>query len=234
MNPDMGQDAQHSGFHLPRLLPEARVHWRTRLARVAYAASNQLAIYLPAILMAALALGTYWLVRITPAVLPPEPERAATHTPDYFMRNFYIRSFGAQGELKSEITGIRVRHYQDTDVLDIDQPRIRSFDSAGRLVIATAQRALSNGDGSEVQLLGDAVVVREASTDKAGRLQPRTELRGEFLHVLQNTEKLRSHKPVTLIRGDDRFAADSLDYDNLERVIQLNGRVRATVAARPR
>lgn len=219
---------------LPPVLPTPVASLRSRLERLSYAASNLLTIYLPPLLMALLALLTYWLVRITPPVLPPEPERLVRHAPDYFMRNFSIKSYGAQGELKSELTGTKARHYEDTDVLDIDNPRIRSFDQKGRLVIATALRALSNGDGSEVQLLGDAVLVREAFKDAAtGRELPRTEMRGEFLHVLQNTERVRSHKPVTLSRGADRFAADSLDYDNLDRSAVLTGRVRATVAPRP-
>ena len=44
------------------------------------------------------------------------------------------------------------------------------------------------------------------------------EFRGEFLHAFVNTERVRSHQPVVLIRGNDRFTADSLDYDNLDRV----------------
>ena len=205
---------------------------RARAARLAYGATNLLAIYLPPMLMAGLALLTYWLVRITPPVLAPEPEHPARHTPDYFLRNFSIKSYGAEGELKSELTGSQARHYQDTDVLDIDKPRIRSFDRNGRLVTATAQRALSNGDGSEVQLLGDAVLVREAARDKSGQVLPRMEFRGEFLHAMLNTERIRSHKPVTLTRGADSFSADSLSYDNLERMAVLTGRVRATVAPR--
>ena len=45
--------------------------------------------------------------------------------------------------------------------LEIDQPRIRTIDEKGQLTVATANRALSNGDGSEVQLFGNAVVVRD-------------------------------------------------------------------------
>ena len=33
-------------------------------------------------------------------------------------------------------------------------------------------------------------------------------------------------KPVTLTRGADRFTADTLDYDNLSGVANLQGRVR--------
>ena len=41
-----------------------------------------------------------------------------------------------------------------------------------------------------------------------------------------NTERVKSHKPVTLIRGNDVFTAEQMDYDNLDRVMQLAGRVR--------
>ena len=37
---------------------------------------------------------------------------------------------------------------------------------------------------------------------------------------------MRSDKPVVLIRGGDQFTADGMDYDNLDQVLQLRGRVR--------
>ena len=55
------------------------------------------------------------------------------------------------------------------------------------------------------------------------------EFRGEFLHVFTNTERVRSDQPVTLTRGNDRFTADSMDYDNLDQVLQLRGRVRGMI-----
>jgi lipopolysaccharide export system protein LptC len=44
-----------------------------------------------------------------------------------------------------------------------------------------------------------------------------------------DTERVKSHKPVELIRGKDQFMADSMDFDNLDRVMQLKGRVRGTL-----
>jgi lipopolysaccharide export system protein LptC len=34
---------------------------------------------------------------------------------------------------------------------------------------------------------------------------------------------------VELTRGNDRFTADSLDYDNLDQVMELRGRVRGVL-----
>ncbi len=186
---------------------------------------ESLSVYLPIILMAVLALGTYWLARNTPVLGPAEAQRAPTHDPDYVMRGFSVKTFDAGGRLKTEVHGKEARHFPDTDTLEIDQPRIRSFNDRGELTLATARRALSNGDGSEVQLIGDAVVTREASRNERGELQPRMEFRGEFLDAFLDTERVTSNKPVELTRGSDRFTADRLDYDNITQVLELHGRV---------
>lgn len=193
---------------------------------------DRLAIYLPVILMGLLALGTYWLASNTPSLIgAPEAPKPPTHHPDYFMRDFSVKTFDPAGRLKSEVFGVEARHYPDTDTLEIDQPRMRSYDESGSLTIATGQRAISNADGSQVQLIGNAVVTREPP---AGSQAPKMEIHGEFLHVFVNTEQVRSHKPVLLIRGNDRFTADSLDYDNLDRIGELHGRVRGTLVPDPK
>ncbi len=200
-------------------------------------ALDRLTIYLPVILTALLALGTYWLVRNAPRLLEPSAREAPTHEPDFFMRGFVVKNFLPGGELRSELFGKEGRHYPDNDTLEVDQVRVRAISPQGFTTRATADRGLSNGDGSEVQLFGNAVVVREAATGSSGRAVPRLEFRGDFLHAYLDSERVTSNKPVTLIRGTDRFTADTLDYDNLSGVANLQGRVRGLLmpsAAAPR
>jgi len=186
-------------------------------------------LYLPLLMMGGLALATYWLVHSTSPVGAPTAQLPPSHEPDYFMNVFSVRSFAADGRVRSEVLGDKARHYPDTQWLEIDAIRIKSYDDKGRLTTATANRGLTNEDTSEVQLLGNAVVVREASAPEGGTALPRMEYRGEFLHAFMTTERVISHKPVVLIRGNDRFSADTLDYDNVEQVIQMRGRVRGTL-----
>ena len=193
---------------------------------------ERLSMYLPVALMALLALGTYWLVRNAPMLSTPDPARPVQHEPDYFMHGFSVKTFDAAGKLKSDVQGDQGRHFPDTDTLEIDKARIRSIDGQGRVTLSTANRALSNADGSEIQLFGNAIVLREAVTDATGRVLPRLELRSEFLHAYTNVERVRSHLPVVMTRGSDRFTADRMDYDNLDRVMQLDGRVRGLVTGR--
>ncbi|KAB2898043.1 MAG: LPS export ABC transporter periplasmic protein LptC [Burkholderiaceae bacterium] len=193
---------------------------------------DRVSLYLPVLLMGLLALGTWWLVRNAPVPQTPAAARAPTHEPDYFMKVFSVKTFDGAGRLHSEVQGRMARHYPDNDTLEIDQAHMRSVSPEGRVTVATANRALSNADGSEVQLFGDAVVTRQAMRI-GGRALPRLEFQGEFLHAWTNDERVRSHLPVTLIRGNDRFTADSMEYDNLEQVLQLRGRVRGMLMPAP-
>ena len=204
-------------------LPRASA-WR--LVRGAW---ERVSVYLPIILMGLMALGTYWLARNTPTLGTAEAQRAEVHEPDNLMRRFSIKTFDPSGRLKSEVFGTEARHYPDTDTIEIDQPRIRSFNVRGELTTATARRAISNSDGTEVQLIGDAVVTREAVTAKDGQIRPRLQFRGEFLHAFLDSERVASHKPVELTRGENRFTADSLEYSNLDQVLDLRGRVHGTL-----
>ena len=187
-------------------------------------------LYLPVVLMGLLALGTWWLVRNAPMPQMPRAEVERRHEADYFMRDFYVKSFDASGRLQSELQGSLARHYPDTDTIDIDAVRMRSQSPDGRVTHATANRALSNGDGTEVQLFGNAVVTREAQSLPNGQKQPRLEFRSEFLHAWTQTERVSSNQPVALTRGNDRFTANSMEYDNLEQVLEMRGRVQGTIA----
>jgi len=200
----------------PRRPDTPRLPWHLRLVEMVSA-------YLPLLLMALLALGTWWLVKNTPL---PETDRGTAplrHEPDYAMANFRVQRFAANGTLRAQIEGDAMRHYPDTDTLEVDNARIRHIGLDGHVTVATARHALSNGDASEVQLQGGAHVVREALADE----EP-IDFRGEFLHAFLNTERVRSHLPVTVTRGGTEIRADAMEYDNLDRVVQLKGHVQAT------
>ena len=86
---------------------------------------------------------------------------------------------------------------------------------------ATARHAVANGDGSEVQLIGDARV------DSSGSRGEPIQFRGEFLHAFLNTERLRSHLPVVVSSEGSEFRAAGMEYDHLSGKLQLQGTMRA-------
>ena len=77
--------------------------------------------------------------------------------------------------------------------------------------------------------MGEALVIRQSSRDINGKTQPSMAFRGEFLHAFMETEQVKSHLPVELTRGRDRFSADSLDFDNRAGIVLLKGRVKGVL-----
>lgn len=197
----------------------SRRSWPARITALASA-------YLPLLLMAVLALGTWWLVKNTPVPGEATAASAPRHEPDYAMTHFTVQRFLPAGGMRLQVEGAALRHYPDTDTLEIDQARVRAWAPNGRMTLANAERAQSNGDATEVQLTGGAHVTRESL---AG--EDVIEFKGEFLHAFFKTERVLSHLPVTVTRGRSVMTADGLEYDNVKGLLQLKGRVRATFAS---
>ena len=187
-------------------------------------AFDTVSAYLPLLMMLALALATWWLVKNTPQSEEPQGPVIPRHIPDYTMRHFAVQRFAPDGRLQVRIEGEQLRHYPDTDTVEIDTVRIHAIGTDGRTTDATARQALANGDASEVQLLGGAhVISRHGDEDPV-------EFDGEFLHAFLKTEQLRSHLPVQVRQGANVVRAQGLDYDNLSRNAKLQGRVQASFA----
>lgn len=197
--------------------------WQWRL-------QSLLSSYLPLLLMAVLASGTWWLVKNTPLLGEPGEQAPPRHTPDYRMANFEIQRIGADGRLNVQIAGAELRHYPDTDTVEIDQARVRAVGPDGSLAIAEAKRAVSNADGSDLQLFGD-VRLRRLPPGSGENAPAQIEVRGEFLQALANSEILRSHLPVTIRQGSATLNAQNVEYRHLTGQLTFTGKAQAQIAS---
>lgn len=204
---------------------------------------ERLSLYLPVLLMGLLALGTWWLVRNAPAPIAAAAGPSNPHQPDYFMKLFSVKSFDATGRMQSEIKGEMGRHYPDTDTLEVDKVHMRSVTPQGLVTLATADRALSNADGSEVQLFGNAVVTRHGGVVRCmarfhmgiggGAGQGAAAHDGQIGPVVTHGSRLRPRKPQArqhlLGRGALVFGAEHgmLDTQRLQAQAQ-RGRIAAS------
>ncbi|THU05178.1 LPS export ABC transporter periplasmic protein LptC [Lampropedia puyangensis] len=191
---------------------------------------DKLSVYGPVLVMALLALGTYWLARSVPQMSQPAAEVMAPDEPDYTITQFAARSYNPDGRLSVELFGTKAKHYPATDQLVVDQLRMRAVTEDGRILTATANSGTSNGAGTEVHLQGNAVVVQLPTATS-----PRLEFRGEELRVWPDEERVSSDLPVELLRGSDRMTGESLAYDKKTQTTEIDGRVRSTIqpATRP-
>ena len=187
--------------------------------------------YLPLLLMALLAIGTWWLVKNTPLLDGPTEVPPPRHVPDYRMSRFEIQRIGADGRLRVQIAGDELRHYPDTDTVEIDQARVRAIAPDGSLAIAEAKRAVSNADGSDMQLIGD-VRLRRLAPGSGDNAPAQLEMRGDFLQALSNTEILRSHLPVTIRQGGATLNAQNFEYRHLTGQVSFTGKAQGQIPPR--
>lgn len=198
---------------LPSPLPASV--WRKRLEKTS--------AFIPMLLLAILLWASVWLLRNAPQAKPSQIAAPLSQEPDYFASDFILKTYSLQGKLKSFLQGRTSAHYPDTLTNLIEQPVVHSVSLSGRITTAVANRSLSNEDGSEIQLMGQAVVHKQGLSEQ----DPDITLRSEFIHLFANTDKLLTYAPVKIERGKNHFEGQNLKADNLNQRFVLQGRVKA-------
>jgi lipopolysaccharide export system protein LptC len=208
--PDLPEVPVAVGSGLP---PRPRASWRVRLR-------DLLATYLPLLLMALLALGSWWLVKNVPPAQKPRPAAPPRAEPDYTMSGFALERFAQDGRLKLRLHGAQMRHFPDTDRIEVEQLRAESFATDGRVTRAQAQRGLSNGDASEIQLFGQVEITQPDRQGVPVRLS------SEFLHLYTASERVRTHRPVRVEHNGARLSAQGMNYDHASGQLAVTGPAR--------
>lgn len=175
---------------------------------------------------------TYWILQITPKATNRENRPPPKHEEDYFMKEFSLRMFEKNGDIKSYISGNYARHFPDTDTIEINEPKIytqsinkqnKAQKTEGSALIAT-----SNADATLVELKGKVVLLKQEVTGKDAPMV--TRISGEYLKINSDTEQISSPEPVEIEKGTEKIFANSMIYDNLERHLKLSGNVRVIFA----
>lgn len=188
---------------------------------------------LPVLGMAALAGATWWLVQHAPQPVVARPTPTVGHVADYEMRGFSVRHHGPGGPAASRIDGDHVRHFADTDTLEVEGLRLHLVDAEGRMTEAVADRAVARADGAELVLEGHARVIRAAVPGASGPSGSALEFRSEWMFIDTRLQKVRTDRHVILTYGLDRFEAAGLRYDQATQELELDGPVRGQVVTSP-
>jgi lipopolysaccharide export system protein LptC len=182
--------------------------------------------YLPLLLMALLALATWWLVKQSPRPQAEAPAAAAASEPDVVMTQFTLERFDTQGRLKLRVSGAEIRHYPDSDRVDIERASIVAYAPDGRVTQAAAARVHGQADGSELFLDGGAEVV---GVDSMGLP---LSIRGESLQAYVLLDRVLAPKPVQVQHAGAQLRAQGLVYDHAKGKLELSGPVRGSLQAR--
>jgi lipopolysaccharide export system protein LptC len=185
---------------------------------------DALSLYLPLIVVAMLASGSWWLVRSIPALTSPEANRPVRQEPDYRLSDFSVKAFNATGQMTREITGKKAQHFPATENLQIEEIRIFAQNDNGSRMSAQALQGVASDDGTQVTLVGQAQTIQHAQENR-----PQIELRGERLVALPDEDRVLSDDPVHITRGRDVFTANTMNFNSNTGEYVLQGRVRGTL-----
>lgn len=187
-----------------------------------------LTLYSPLIIMALLAMSSWWLVRSMPELLQTEADKPLRTDPDFKLHQFTVKSFDTSGRMTRQISGVTATHFPAVDELHIERIRIFAETEVGSQFSAHADQGVSSENDNKFTLTGDVHAVRKA--DAHG---PLTRLQGEQLTAIIDQDRLLSSVPVEIIRDRDVFTSDTLDFNTRTGQYLLQGRVRSVIAPRP-
>lgn len=191
--------------------------------------SDQANTWLPILLMLFLTVGSWWLVQNASRSTESRSARPSIHVPDYTMEDFSMRNFSAVGALQSELWGEQAEHFPRLDRLQIQAPRMQTFDELGRQSQGRARQAISNSNGSRIELHGQAELTRAALQEEQGKYWPQLKMYSDFLLIENDDQRISSDQPTKFWRDRDHFESDRFEYDDNSGVAQLQGHVRGTL-----
>jgi lipopolysaccharide export system protein LptC len=180
-----------------------------------------------AILLLIIVVGTsYWyarMMRIPRAAPPPAPG-----TPDVVVERVVITQFDVHGVARNKLFAERLTHFEENDNVELASPRLVSLRPDQPQVDARARRARIENAGERVHMLGSVLLTRAATSN-----EPALRLSTEYLLALPDQDRFSTDQPVEMQRGPSTINAHSMVYDNIARVIDFQGDVRANFIAPP-
>lgn len=169
---------------------------------------------------------SYWYsraMRLPRGTPPPQPG-----TPDVVVEHVVITQFDAQGQARNKLFAERLTHFQENDNIELDHPRLVSLRPDQPQVDARAQRARVENAGERVVMMGSVLLTRAADAT-----EPALRLSTEYLLALPDHDRFSTDRPVEVERGNSTIKARAMTFDNVTRVIDFQGDVRARFPAAP-
>ena len=157
------------------------------------------------LVLAALAVTTFWLLRET-ELQGMQAEQPKTHVPDYYFLDATVTSLNLQGQPQSELVSPRIIHHPDDDSVEAFQPKMRYFIKDGLPWYARADHGLQPSGGNLVYLDGH---VEMTHPDQNGG--PPLVIDTEHLKVDLTTNIASTDDPVTMVKGTSRTDGIGMD-----------------------
>jgi lipopolysaccharide export system protein LptC len=173
----------------------------------------------PVTLMLALALLSFYLER---AVREEQANPAMRrHDPDYVVSNFTSTTYGREGAPLTMLSATKMVHYPDDDSTELFAPRVVQTKPAEPRFTVSAERGVLSGNGEEIFLYDNVVLLRDALGDRPG-----ARLTTSFLHLVGERSLALTDREVTIVEERRSLTGRGMEYNNDTRQFTLHADVR--------
>lgn len=169
---------------------------------------------IPVAVVAVFAALTFWLERAT----HQEERRDGRnrHDADYFVDNFTLRRFNAEGNLQHTLVATKMVHFPDDESTEVTAPRL-TYHRVPPLYVSS-DTAWLDKDGKHVRLDDNVRILREGID---GRLP--TEIRTRVLYAIPDDEVAHTDAPVQIVQGQTVLNGTGLETNNKTQLSTLFG-----------
>ena len=182
---------------------------------------NRSAIIFPLILAVLLALLTFWINQ-TVETQGPKIDGSSRHDPDYTMHNFVSTQTDASGKLRYILAASEMLHYPDDDSTVLHRPRFTQYATNKPYTQIEGLRGYVSANGSEIELVDQVKVTRQAFGDK-GEMQVLT----EKLLILPDQDIAKTDANVIIKQAPKTvIRAKGMIFDKKKQTVRLLSRVK--------
>ncbi|MGG4604918.1 LPS export ABC transporter periplasmic protein LptC [Paenalcaligenes sp. Me131] len=168
------------------------------------------------ILLTILVAGTWWAADYTHRSIEVDPPRRFTHEPDSWAKNFILVRSDETGRALNRLEGEHMLHFPDDDSYEITNARAVSNQVDSPIIIATANTAIMDQDGSRITLVGDAHAQRLPDAER----KP-LDVQSEVLVILPDEDVVHTKEPALVVNGNSTMRGTGMRYNNTTRQLEV-------------
>jgi len=187
--------------------------------------NGRLGVWLPLLLLLALAALTFWLdLKVQP---PLQREPSKRHDPDYIVDNFSATRMGPDGVPMHRLSAKRMTHFPDDDSTELEAPNFVRFEPGKAPLSITSAHAHVSSNGDQVKFKDDVRLVRGAHGDRSEMV-----LTTSSLLVIPDKDFAETQSSVTIVDANTKITAVGLEFDNRAQTVKLLSSVKGTYVKR--
>jgi lipopolysaccharide export system protein LptC len=185
---------------------------------------NRLTTWFPVLLLATLAMLTYWL-----DAQVQRGDRAnanAAADPDYYLEDFAATRYGKDGSIVQQLAAKRLTHFGNDRPTEVMAPQLITTTPGKPALRVRADRGTISADNENVWLAGNVVGERDPSPGHS-----KLTISTEYLHVIPRAETADTNRRVTLTDANGTHTGNALQADNKARTVHLRNGVTGVLNA---